>query len=347
MEWSPLSPHVSTQTIKSESKNNSKDHVRETTKISDPEIRRVSTSSESSTNGCDCDEGASLSSSSSTTIDGDSIISFKDLSLQHDQPISSSAVIVEKDEEVHTSSGRREMKAYTSKPILKATSTPDYLNLSASFEQEDHGFLTTRISKSRRRPTASLLRPKQKSLNQNALLSSSSSSSSLSPLLWDILEQTSLSSPPRTSSLLSSPSPLLFSKTNATFHTNDSEVVTMTNRPTLRRIQTSKLNTTTTTTSNSNINNDNKSTAKRSLQENQRLKRQRRGSVFSMMTMTTLTGNSTTTYSSCRSSASASASVITAFPIDRRKRRRLNRNRALVAHEFDTILSQINTTGSM
>jgi len=34
-------------------------------------------------------------------------------------------------------------------------------------------------------------------------------------------------------------------------------------------------------------------------------------------------------------------------PSDRRKRRRTNRNRAMGADDFDSILSQINTTGSL
>jgi len=58
-----------------------------------------------------------------------------------------------------------------------------------------------------------------------------------------------------------------------------------------------------------------------------RSKRQRGGSDFSMLSE----GNSATLSS----------------PTDRRKRRRVNRNRAMAADEFDSILSQINTTGSL
>jgi len=39
--------------------------------------------------------------------------------------------------------------------------------------------------------------------------------------------------------------------------------------------------------------------------------------------------------------------ITTASTRDRRKRRRINRNRAMAAHEFDSILSQINTTGAL
>jgi hypothetical protein len=60
-----------------------------------------------------------------------------------------------------------------------------------------------------------------------------------------------------------------------------------------------------------------------------------------MMTTEDHTAGSTNTTSSTDNA------TISSSPLDRRKRRRLNRNRALVAHEFDTILSQIRTTGSL
>jgi len=69
-----------------------------------------------------------------------------------------------------------------------------------------------------------------------------------------------------------------------------------------------------------------------------RPKRQRGGSDFAM---TIASGDDITT-----SSATSTTSISTP-PFDRRKRRRMNRNRAMVAHEFDSILSQINTTGSL
>eukprot|EP00536_Pseudo-nitzschia_multiseries_P015175 jgi/Psemu1/291873/fgenesh1_pg.833_\ len=58
-----------------------------------------------------------------------------------------------------------------------------------------------------------------------------------------------------------------------------------------------------------------------------RQKRQRGGSDFSMV------------------SEGGVASL--SSPTDRRKRRRMNRNRAMAADDFDSILSQINTTGSL
>jgi hypothetical protein len=63
-----------------------------------------------------------------------------------------------------------------------------------------------------------------------------------------------------------------------------------------------------------------------------RLKRPRGGSDFSM-TMAPDRGD-------------FSAAAVSSSPLDRCKRRRLNRNRALAAQEFDSILSQINITGS-
>jgi hypothetical protein len=46
--------------------------------------------------------------------------------------------------------------------------------------------------------------------------------------------------------------------------------------------------------------------------------------------------------SGCDVAVEASTSAV-----DRRKRRRFNRNRAMIAQEFDVILSQINTQGSL
>ena len=63
-------------------------------------------------------------------------------------------------------------------------------------------------------------------------------------------------------------------------------------------------------------------------------KRQRGGSDFTMASASGV-GDAT------------NSSSTTTSPSSRRKRRRINRNRAMAADDFDSILSQINTTGSL
>jgi len=67
-----------------------------------------------------------------------------------------------------------------------------------------------------------------------------------------------------------------------------------------------------------------------------RTKRQRGGSDFTMASASSV-GDATTN----------STSSTTTSPLTRRKRRRINRNRAMAADDFDSILSQINATGSL
>lgn len=66
----------------------------------------------------------------------------------------------------------------------------------------------------------------------------------------------------------------------------------------------------------------------------ERTKRERGGSDFTMASASGVGGSD------------SNGSIITS-PLNRRKRRRINRNRAMAADDFDSILSQINTAGSL
>jgi len=66
-----------------------------------------------------------------------------------------------------------------------------------------------------------------------------------------------------------------------------------------------------------------------------RTKRQRGGSDFTMASASGV------------GDAANTSSITTSASPPSRKRRRVNRNRAMAADEFDSILSQINTTGSL
>ena len=351
LEWlSHLSPHISTLSSK-DSSGGSDSASRVST--GSESYTETSPSSNSSSNGdstcidhdCDCHPSSSPSTPRTTIEDEDDpIISFQGLSLQQDQPLtetstSKSAVIEEDENEevvgIRSPSSPSSPSSSVLYPVVEMKTPPTTTRREYRQEQQQPKCpnLSTSITSGRRRPMISRFEPKTIA-HQNKSLSSSL-------LSWDVVGRTTSSS----SSLSSGAATVA-----AAVSINGTTSRTNANRLTFNRIiRTTPKSNTSNSTCTSDDNNDDDSIAGISEQQQQpqhkqrsSSKRQRGGSDFSMIMMTT-TDQNTAVSGTTTDNATAAVSS----PFDHRKRRRLNRNRALLSHEFDTILSQINTTGSL